>query len=128
MPLFFCLFFIFYYKHTFIQSHSYNSFIRRHSLRPLAISSSLVCSVGKPPCGAEPRIELGPALQQADKLPSEPRRTINGSRRTIFCTYSVLCYITNSQTHNLFFLLCFSIHFLKSFLFLSRLYPSPSLR
>jgi hypothetical protein len=28
-----------------------------------------------PPCGAEPRIELGPALQQADALPTEPRRT-----------------------------------------------------
>jgi hypothetical protein len=26
--------------------------------------------VGKPPCGAEPRIELGPALQQADALPT----------------------------------------------------------
>jgi hypothetical protein len=33
--------------------------------------------VGEPPCGAEPRIELGPALQQADALPTEPRRTIN---------------------------------------------------
>jgi hypothetical protein len=32
--------------------------------------------VGKPPCGAEPRIELGPALQQADALPTEQRRTI----------------------------------------------------
>jgi hypothetical protein len=32
---------------------------------------------GKLPCGAEPRIELGPALQQADGLPTEPRRTKN---------------------------------------------------
>ncbi len=34
--------------HTFIQSHShsYNTFIHRHLLRPLSISSSLVCSVG----------------------------------------------------------------------------------
>jgi hypothetical protein len=31
--------------------------------------------------GAEPRIELGPALQQADALPTEPRRT--GQRRVI---------------------------------------------
>ncbi len=31
--------------------------------------------VGTPPCGAEPRIELGPALLQADALPKEPRRT-----------------------------------------------------
>jgi hypothetical protein len=30
----------------------------------ISISSSLVSSVGKPPCGAEPRIELGPALQR----------------------------------------------------------------
>jgi hypothetical protein len=36
-----------------------------------------------PPCGAEPRIELGPALQQADALPTEPRRTITEPRRTI---------------------------------------------
>jgi hypothetical protein len=35
------------YIHSFIQSHSYNTFIHRHSLRPLSISSSLVCSVGK---------------------------------------------------------------------------------
>jgi hypothetical protein len=37
----------------------------------------------KPPCGAEPRIELGPALQQANALPTEPRRTIAEPRRTI---------------------------------------------
>jgi hypothetical protein len=34
----FCLFFIFYNIHTFIQSHSYNTFIRRHSLGPLSIT------------------------------------------------------------------------------------------
>jgi hypothetical protein len=38
---------------------------------------------GKLPCGAEPRIELGPALQQADALPTEPRRTMTEPRRTI---------------------------------------------
>jgi hypothetical protein len=37
---------------------------------------ALVLSGEKPPCGAEPRIELGPAFQQADALPTEPRRTI----------------------------------------------------
>ncbi len=36
---------------------------------------ALVLSREKPPCGAEPRIELGPAFQQADVLPTEPRRT-----------------------------------------------------
>ncbi len=38
---------------------------------------ALVLSGEKPPCGAEPTIELGPAVQQADALPTEPRRTIN---------------------------------------------------
>jgi hypothetical protein len=53
----FCLFFIFYKIHTFIQSHSYNTFIHRHLLRPLSISSSLVCSVGNTSlwCRAENR-------------------------------------------------------------------------
>jgi hypothetical protein len=35
------------YIHSFIQSRSYNTFNHRHLLRPLSISSSLVCSVGK---------------------------------------------------------------------------------
>jgi hypothetical protein len=48
---------------TYIHSFNHNTFIRRHSLKLLSISSSLVCSVGKLPCGAEPRIELG--LQSA---------------------------------------------------------------
>ncbi len=33
---------------------------------------------------AQPRIELGPALQQADALPTEPRRTITEPRRTMY--------------------------------------------
>ncbi len=87
----FCLFFIFYNIHTFIQSHSYTTFIRRHSPGPLSIPSSHLSSVGKTSlwCRAEnltrpsresnsgqvenrtrairesnsgqPRIELGPA-------------------------------------------------------------------
>ncbi len=63
----FCLFFIFYNVHSFNQIHSIHLFV---AIRPrsLSISSSLVSLVGKPPCGAEPRIELGPALQQADAL------------------------------------------------------------
>ncbi len=70
----FCLFFICYnlQLQTFIQSHS---FIRRHTPGPLSISSSRGSSVGKNYLCAEPRIELGPALQQADALPIEPRRT-----------------------------------------------------
>ena len=53
-----------------IQSHSYNTFAEA-SLH-LLIACKLI---GKDPCGAEPRIELGPAFQQADALPTEPRRT-----------------------------------------------------
>ncbi len=53
----FVYFSYFYDIHTFIQSHSYNTFIRRHSLGPLSISSSLESSVGGPSlwCRAENR-------------------------------------------------------------------------
>ncbi len=37
----------------------------------------------KPLWGAEPRIEVGPALQQADALPTELRRTLTDLRRTL---------------------------------------------
>ncbi len=66
----FCLFLIFYNIHTIIQSHSYNTFAEA-SPSP----HRLWLSGEKPPCGAEPRIELGPAFQQADALPTEPRTT-----------------------------------------------------
>ncbi len=97
----FCLFFIFYNIHTYIHPIT---FIHRHSLRPLSISSSFVCSVGEPPCGAEPRIELGPALQQADALPTEPRRTttiflptphIYNWDNLHFVRHQTLCSISN---------------------------------
>ncbi len=39
----FCLFWFYNDIHTF----NHNTFIRRHSLKPISISSSLVCSVGK---------------------------------------------------------------------------------
>ncbi len=35
-----------------------------------------------PPWGAESGLELGPALQRADVLPTEPRRTHSDPRRT----------------------------------------------
>ncbi len=76
----FCLFFIYYNIHTFIQSHSYNTFIHRHSLRSsLHFLIACLFSGEAPPCGAEPRIELEPALQQVDALPTEPRRTIRAT-------------------------------------------------
>jgi hypothetical protein len=56
-----------YFVQTLIQSHD---IIRRRSLR--------IAQWEKPPWGAEPRLELGPALQQADALalPTELRRTL----------------------------------------------------
>jgi hypothetical protein len=58
MPLFLFIFFIFYTIHT-VQSSNHIHTI--HSPRPLSISSSLVAQWERPPCGAEPGIELGPA-------------------------------------------------------------------
>ncbi len=43
---------------------------------PLLLSSLLPMGGGPPPWGAEPRFELGPAVQQADALLSEARRTL----------------------------------------------------
>jgi hypothetical protein len=87
MPLFLFIFSYFItYTYTFIQSHSYNTVIHRHSLRPLSISHCLYAQWETPPCGAEPRIELGTAFQQADALPTEPRRTITEPGRTMWVT------------------------------------------
>jgi hypothetical protein len=72
MPLFLFIF-IFNNIHTVQSSNPIHTI---HSPRPLSISSSLAAQWERPPCGAEPGIELGPAFQQADALPSEPRRTI----------------------------------------------------
>ncbi len=72
--LFLFIFHIFYNIHTFIQSHL--SVAIRRGLSPSPHRFSALW--GKPPCGAGPRIELGPALQQADALPTEPRRTGSG--------------------------------------------------
>ncbi len=41
------LFIYFSFFITYIHSFNYHTFIRRHSLKPLSISSSLVCSVGE---------------------------------------------------------------------------------
>ncbi len=71
MPFF--LFNWYFLVHTFSQSsiiHTRDSYVEiRRS------SSSLISSVNKPLSGAKPRIDLGPALQQADALPSELCRT-----------------------------------------------------
>jgi hypothetical protein len=74
---------IFFYNIHTVQSSNHIHTI--HSPRPFSISSSLVAQWERPPCGAELGIELGPAFQQADALPTDPRRTIN-PRRTIRST------------------------------------------
>jgi hypothetical protein len=72
----FCLFFTFYNIHTsFNYIHKIHLSISIHGgLSP--ISHRLYAQWETPPCGAEPKIELVPALQQANALPNEPRRTI----------------------------------------------------
>jgi hypothetical protein len=76
MPLFFVYFHIFItYIHSFNHIHTiHSSVVIRWGLSPSA--HRLKAQWEDPPCGAEPRIELGPALQQAGALPTEPRRTI----------------------------------------------------
>jgi hypothetical protein len=63
---------IIYYIHSFY--HIHRTPFAKVPLHLLSISSSLVSSVGKPPCGGEQRTEPGPALQQADALPTDLRR------------------------------------------------------
>jgi hypothetical protein len=62
--------FIFLYTIQYIHSYNHTSFIHKHSLRPISISSQLSAQWAEPPWGAEPRFELGPALQQASALPT----------------------------------------------------------
>jgi hypothetical protein len=67
----FCIF-CYYILHTFIPSHSSIVIRRGFPLSPHCRSAQWE----KPHWRAEPRIELGPALQQADALPTELRRTL----------------------------------------------------
>jgi hypothetical protein len=76
MPLFLFIFHIFFitYIHSFHIHTIHLSIAIRWGLSPYP--HCLKAQWEDPPYGAEPRIELGPALQQADVLPTEPRRTI----------------------------------------------------
>ncbi len=87
MPLFLCLFFIFCNIHTFIHSITFIDYIYPLPFAEASLHFLITCLLSgeTPPCGAEPRIELGPALQQADALPTEPRRTLTETRRAILC-------------------------------------------
>jgi hypothetical protein len=68
MALFLFILILYTELHTFISSHS-SIVIRRGS-------SSGRLSGEEPPWGAAARIELEPALQQADALSTELRRTL----------------------------------------------------
>ena len=72
---FFYIFFLL-QSHTFIITFVQYTHPSSFAEASLHFLIALVLSGEKPPCGAEPRIELGPAFQQADALPTEPRRTI----------------------------------------------------
>jgi hypothetical protein len=65
--------------HTFIHSITFVQYIYPSPFAEASLHFLIACLLSgeTPPCGAEPRIELGPALQQADALPTEPCRTIN---------------------------------------------------
>ncbi len=67
MPLFLIL--IIFNIHT-VQSLIHSSITIRRDPSILVSSSLLRSAREEPPQGAEPRIELGPALQQADALPN----------------------------------------------------------
>jgi hypothetical protein len=63
----FCLFFIFYNIHTFIHSITYIQYIYPSPFAEASLHFLIACLLSgeTPHCGAEPGIELGPALQQA---------------------------------------------------------------
>jgi hypothetical protein len=88
MPLFW-----FYNIHTFHSIILHSSFAIRWSLSPFP--HRLCAQWGKLPCGAEPRIELGPALQQADALPTEPSRTSTRERWEFWPNHTT--YITGGD-------------------------------
>ncbi len=75
-----CLIIAFIFLYT-VDTFIHHSFI--HSLRPISISSQLSAQWVEPPWGAEPRFELGPALQQASALPSEPHCTLTEPHCTL---------------------------------------------
>ncbi len=71
MPLSLYVFFIFLLQYVHSYNHSLITFAE--ALLHFFIAAG---SVGEPPWGAEPRNELGPALQQASALPTELRCTL----------------------------------------------------
>ncbi len=74
----FFLTFIIFTTHSHSTTHIHSSFAIRRGL-----SSCILIAREEPPWDAEPRIELGPALQQADALPTELRRILTELRRIL---------------------------------------------
>ncbi len=68
-PYAFLFVFIFLYNRYI---HTGTTFIHKHSLWPISMSSQLSAFLW----GADPRFELGPALHQSSALPTEPRYTL----------------------------------------------------
>ncbi len=73
MPLF--LHFVSFYT---IDTFIHHSIIQKHSLRPISISSQPSAQWAETSWGAELGFEFGPALQQANTLPTEPRSPVSG--------------------------------------------------
>jgi hypothetical protein len=62
---------------------SYNTFIHTSIRRGSILFPHCYLLSRGPPWGAEPGFELGPAVQQADALLTELRRTLTELRRTL---------------------------------------------
>ncbi len=92
-----CLFMWYFLVHAFSPSHSYNTFIRRPPVAEVPVhllTAAWSAQRENPSWGAEPRIELGSALQQADALPSELSRTFWTKMHTDELRRTLLSYAT----------------------------------
>ncbi len=66
------------FLHTILHSITFTQYIYASQFAEASLHFLIACLLSgeTPPCGAEPRIELGPALQQANTLPTKPCLTI----------------------------------------------------
>ncbi len=68
--------------HTFVHSITFIQYNYPSPFAEAYLHFLIACLLSgeTPLCGTEPRIELRPALEQANVLPTEPRRTIKPCR------------------------------------------------
>ncbi len=101
--------------HTFIHLITFIQYIYPSPFAEASLHFLIACLLSgeTPPWAAEARIELGPALQQADALPTEPRRTLNWATPHIqlshappFLSHAAPCWATPHLTFEIQ-LLCF---------------------